>query len=73
MWTDLGEGILEEFVEHARFTNEDTFMALSIHITKRREQHKKDCAAYRSRKALDPAWVAKDKARDRWAGRRGAK
>ncbi len=63
MWSNLYEGILSEFVEAARFTNEDTYTAFAELSERRKEQHRKDCAAYRGRKRLDPAWRAKHAAR----------
>ncbi len=62
-WESLHEGILEEFTEAARFTAEDHFMAMSVHVARRTEQGKKDCKAYRARKKTSPEWTAKERSR----------
>ncbi len=62
---DLHRGVLEEFVEAARYTNEDTFAVLSDHASRRTAQHRKDCATYRGKVRLDSVWRENERARQK--------
>lgn len=71
-WEDLAVEVLSEFADVGRYSAEDWFASMSEHITRRTEQHKKDCQNYQQKKSLDPAWramrTAKQTARNRAKG-----
>ncbi len=63
-WQDLHEGILEEFTEAGRLSTDLAFSVMSGMVTIKEQLRKRDCATYRGKKRLDPAWRAKESRRN---------
>lgn len=63
MWADLHRGILEDFVEVAMFSKEDTEKAFWEYTERHRAQSRKDAKAYRLRQAGNVVWLEKERIR----------